>query len=234
MGARRRTRSRAPTEDDAMLSTPSRPVVFFRWTSLLLFRLGLVAGEGCLLFSCRIAVFRASANFRLETNISTFRRSFPRLLTKNERNGKQPQMLEEEEHDSARYGDVLVFGYASTLFPPTDASQESSARLVPWGGDGSCLVDRFDVRLLFDDDFEFRPSRTPLVLSVEDRLIEEQCEHERFRDLRDDGDEIDLYEGWIRPLNPLNMSESDVALFWPCGWGNLFSPLRSFSSQSSY
>ncbi len=67
--------------------------------------------------------------------------------------------------DAAPDPGLYVLGLSSTLFPDDDVAQniEYERHLVPWNGDYSTLVDRFDVRLLLDDlrVFDDQPSFGP-------------------------------------------------------------------------
>lgn len=82
---------------------------------------------------------------------------------------------------------LAVYGHAATLFPAQALAEplESKAYLQPWFGQEANLVDRYDVRLLFEDVRQFeRPAGASSVPADEAELLEE-LQHERYTDLEE-------------------------------------------------
>ncbi|XP_058963953.1 splicing factor, suppressor of white-apricot homolog isoform X2 [Pocillopora verrucosa] len=108
----------------------------------------------------------------------------------NLRKGARPPRRKED--------DLLVFGYACKLFEnnQTAASFDEEKSLIPWMGDESLLIDRYDARLLFTDKAQFvsKPSQTPPVLTPEEEEMERRFDEERYLDLHHDTQEYELQQ----------------------------------------
>ena len=86
--------------------------------------------------------------------------------------------------------ELLVFGYACKLFRDDEkaAQVEKEEFSVPWMGDSSFRIDRFDCRGTLSNLKKHEPlgHSVPLedYLSPEDVQLEQICEHERYRALK--------------------------------------------------
>ena len=93
-------------------------------------------------------------------------------------------MAEKEEEE------ILVFGYACKLFRDDEKARQVDTEhfSVPWMGDASLKIDRFDGRGHLHDLKSHESLRSELkpeeYLSPEDILIEEMCNDERYRAMR--------------------------------------------------
>lgn len=108
----------------------------------------------------------------------------------NLRKGARPPRRKED--------DLLVFGYACKLFEnnQTTASFDEEKSLIPWMGDESLLIDRYDARLLFTDKAQFvsKPSQALPVLTTEEEEGERRLDEERYLDLHHDTQEYELQQ----------------------------------------
>ncbi len=80
--------------------------------------------------------------------------------------------------------DLLVFGYSCRLFRDDERalSVDRGEHLIPWMGDPSLPIDRYDGRGAIADlaAYEARPDYGEVgLMSSEDRLTEEMCQEER-------------------------------------------------------
>ncbi|XP_065196589.1 uncharacterized protein LOC135828084 [Sycon ciliatum] len=105
--------------------------------------------------------------------------------------------------------DLLVFGYGCRLFH-NDAAAKMVNRgetLIPWQGDNSLLIDRYDGRAHFFSASEFLPTVPSREISWKhpDADIERLLEEERYRDARADAMERRVAEEEVqkRALLPL-------------------------------
>ena len=106
----------------------------------------------------------------------------------SKRRRQDREQREEEEKEKAA---LVVVGYESKMFrdPETAAAVNEGKFLVPWMGDKSLMIDRYDVRLLLDDRKEFKKvkekgkGKTRSAMSKEEAEEEAQCDYERYYDL---------------------------------------------------
>jgi len=86
--------------------------------------------------------------------------------------------------------DLLVFGYSAKLFRNNEVAlkMDRGDLLIPWMGDPSMKIDRFDGRTEFDlidmRSHEASASRKDFELSEDDQEEENLCEEERYRSLK--------------------------------------------------
>ncbi|XP_068609080.1 splicing factor, suppressor of white-apricot homolog [Brachionichthys hirsutus] len=98
--------------------------------------------------------------------------------------------VKKDVNDSDKYADLLVFGYASKLFPDDEKAlyHEQGKHLIPWMGDKSILIDRYDGRGHLHDLSEYDSGswNTSYQLSEEEDRIEALCDEERYLALHTD------------------------------------------------
>ncbi|KAM3825928.1 LOW QUALITY PROTEIN: splicing factor, suppressor of white-apricot homolog [Vipera latastei] len=88
--------------------------------------------------------------------------------------------------------ELLVFGYACKLFRDDEKAlkQEQGRHLIPWMGDASIMIDRYDGRGHLHDlseyDAEYSTWNRDYHLSEEEARIEALCDEERYLALRTD------------------------------------------------
>ncbi|XP_042297515.1 splicing factor, suppressor of white-apricot homolog isoform X2 [Sceloporus undulatus] len=88
--------------------------------------------------------------------------------------------------------ELLVFGYACKLFRDDEKAlqQEQGRHLIPWMGDSSIMIDRYDGRGHLHDlseyDAEYSTWNRDYQLSEEEARIEALCDEERYLALRTD------------------------------------------------
>ncbi|XP_063171847.1 splicing factor, suppressor of white-apricot homolog isoform X1 [Candoia aspera] len=88
--------------------------------------------------------------------------------------------------------ELLVFGYACKLFRDDEKAlqQEQGRHLIPWMGDASIMIDRYDGRGHLHDlseyDAEYSTWNRDYQLSEEEGRIEALCDEERYLALRTD------------------------------------------------
>uniref|UniRef100_A0A8C7XJ38 Suppressor of white apricot N-terminal domain-containing protein n=1 Tax=Oryzias sinensis TaxID=183150 RepID=A0A8C7XJ38_9TELE len=89
--------------------------------------------------------------------------------------------------DSDKYADLLVFGYACKLFRDDEKAlyHEHGKHLIPWMGDKSIMIDRYDGRGHLHDLSEYDSGswNTSYQLSEEEARIEALCDEERIQKL---------------------------------------------------
>ncbi|RZF48483.1 hypothetical protein LSTR_LSTR007761 [Laodelphax striatellus] len=96
--------------------------------------------------------------------------------------------------------ELLVFGYACKLFRDDEKALyvDQGKHLIPWMGNDSLRIDRYDVRGAVYDLSQFETTRQeePLWfnLSQEEMKIEQMCDEERYRALTTNEDEEALYQ----------------------------------------
>ena len=103
---------------------------------------------------------------------------------------------------STNEDNLLVFGYACNVYCDDEKAVylNEERHLIPWMGDESLLIDRFDGRLLLEDLSPFiakgstDQSDSTCGLSYEEQEIERLCEEERYRSLKNDKGSDDEYE----------------------------------------
>ncbi|KAK3710147.1 hypothetical protein QZH41_010543, partial [Actinostola sp. cb2023] len=92
--------------------------------------------------------------------------------------------------------ELFVFGYASKLFRDDRAAKyyDKGEHLIPWQGDSSLQIDRYDCRLLFTEksQFETKPVEIPCTLSPQDEERERLCDKERYLELTTNMEEHDI------------------------------------------
>ncbi|KAG8182522.1 hypothetical protein JTE90_002060 [Oedothorax gibbosus] len=88
---------------------------------------------------------------------------------------------------------LFVFGYSCKIFRDDDKAKyiDQGKHLIPWMGDKTLMIDRYDVRGYLHDLKQYEPKAE----SCEDPLADEelQCDEERYRSLRSDMSEEQLY-----------------------------------------
>ncbi|GLV36705.1 suppressor of white-apricot [Carabus blaptoides fortunei] len=98
--------------------------------------------------------------------------------------------------------DLLVFGYACKLFRDDEKALEidQGKHLIPWMGDNSLKIDRYDGRGTLSDLTPYQSSKEGydamrwLGLSEAERRIEQHCDEERYYALRKNEEEENLYK----------------------------------------
>ncbi|XP_071040849.1 splicing factor, suppressor of white-apricot homolog [Parasteatoda tepidariorum] len=88
---------------------------------------------------------------------------------------------------------LFLFGYSCKLFPPDEKAVyiEKGQHLIPWMGDKTLMIDRYDVRGYLHDLKQYEPKPGGYDHSSdEEKLIDE----ERYRSLRTDMTEEQLYQ----------------------------------------
>lgn len=112
------------------------------------------------------------------------------------------EQREEEEKEKAA---LVVVGYESKMFrdPETAAAVNEGKFLVPWMGDKTLMIDRYDVRLLLDDRKLFKKVKggKTRVMTKEEAEEEAQCDYERYYDLEHHEEEIEKGSALL-PLSP--------------------------------
>lgn len=93
-----------------------------------------------------------------------------------------------ELHDKTDLS-CCAYGRSCILFADNDlaASLDAEEHLQPWLGDDTLMVDRYDVRLLLQDDAQISPSSHRSVntsQTTNEDTIESELEYERYRDLQ--------------------------------------------------
>nr|SVE88691.1 EOG090X07RL [Daphnia sinensis] len=116
------------------------------------------------------------------------------------------QLAEAEVKD--KFEDLLVFGYACKLFRDDEKAAEidQGKLLIPWMGDDSIKIDRYDARGTL---FDLKSHETPQGgydrtegLTSEEKRIERLCDEERYFALyKDEEEEAVIKEEEIKRLN---------------------------------
>ncbi|XP_037548548.1 splicing factor, suppressor of white-apricot homolog isoform X2 [Nematolebias whitei] len=92
--------------------------------------------------------------------------------------------VKKDVSDSDKYADLLVFGYACKLFRDDEKAiyHEHGKHLIPWMGDKSIMIDRYDGRGHLHDLSEYDSGswNTSYQLSEEEARIEALCDEERY------------------------------------------------------
>ncbi|KAM4532602.1 splicing factor, suppressor of white-apricot homolog isoform 2-T2 [Fundulus diaphanus] len=98
--------------------------------------------------------------------------------------------VKKDASDSDKYADLLVFGYACKLFREDEKAlyHEHGKHLIPWMGDKSIMIDRYDGRGHLHDLSEYDSGswNTSYQLSEEEARIEALCDEERYLALHTD------------------------------------------------
>ncbi|XP_054896017.1 splicing factor, suppressor of white-apricot homolog isoform X1 [Poeciliopsis prolifica] len=98
--------------------------------------------------------------------------------------------VKKDVSDSDKYADLLVFGYACKLFRDDEKAlyHEHGKHLIPWMGDKSIMIDRYDGRGHLHDLSEYDSGswNTSYQLSEEEVRIEALCDEERYLALHTD------------------------------------------------
>ncbi|XP_061590322.1 splicing factor, suppressor of white-apricot homolog isoform X2 [Cololabis saira] len=98
--------------------------------------------------------------------------------------------VKKDVSDSDKYADLLVFGYACKLFRDDERAlyHEHGKHLIPWMGDKSIIIDRYDGRGHLHDLSEYDSGswNTSYQLSEEEARIEALCDEERYLALHTD------------------------------------------------
>uniref|UniRef100_A0A3Q3F3F4 Splicing factor, suppressor of white-apricot homolog n=1 Tax=Labrus bergylta TaxID=56723 RepID=A0A3Q3F3F4_9LABR len=98
--------------------------------------------------------------------------------------------VKKDVSDSDKYADLLVFGYACKVFRDDERAlyHEHGNHLIPWMGDKSIMIDRYDGRGHLHDLSEYDSGswNTSYQLSEEEDRIEALCDEERYLALHSD------------------------------------------------
>nr|CAG4636251.1 EOG090X07RL [Eubosmina coregoni]SVE69853.1 EOG090X07RL [Eubosmina coregoni] len=120
---------------------------------------------------------------------------------------RHKQLLADAESKD-KFEDLLVFGYACKLFRDDEKalSIDQGKLLIPWMGDDTIKIDRYDARgTLFDlKSFETPPGGYDRSegLTGEEKRIEQLCDEERYFALyKDEAEEATIKEEEIKRLN---------------------------------
>ncbi|XP_063240225.1 splicing factor, suppressor of white-apricot homolog [Bacillus rossius redtenbacheri] len=91
--------------------------------------------------------------------------------------------------------ELLVFGYSCKLFRDDEKAIyiDQKKHLIPWMGDETLQIDRYDVRGALADLRPYEPENLHTILSESERLMEQLCDGERYRALHRDEDEEVMY-----------------------------------------
>nr|XP_020465478.1 splicing factor, suppressor of white-apricot homolog [Monopterus albus] len=112
---------------------------------------------------------------------------YRRGAAKKDHNNKP---VKKDVSDSDKYADLLVFGYACKLFRDDERAlyHEHGKHLIPWMGDKSFMIDRYDGRGHLHDLSEYDSGswNTSYQLSEEEARIEALCDEERYLALHTD------------------------------------------------
>ncbi|KAH7938122.1 hypothetical protein HPB49_020415 [Dermacentor silvarum] len=97
--------------------------------------------------------------------------------------------------------DLLVFGYSCKLFRDDEKAMhiDRGKHLIPWMGDDSLMIDRYDARGYLHSIHEYEPKPGAALqyaasLTEEEKALEELCEEERFLALFRDLHEESIYQ----------------------------------------
>lgn len=89
-----------------------------------------------------------------------------------------------EQSDSSKYAELLVFGYACKMFRDDERAiyHDQGKHLIPWMGDKSIMIDRYDGRGHLHDLSEYDAGswNHDYQLSEEEARIEALCDEERY------------------------------------------------------
>ncbi|XP_029024656.1 splicing factor, suppressor of white-apricot homolog isoform X2 [Betta splendens] len=112
---------------------------------------------------------------------------YRRGAAKKDHNNKP---VKKDVSDSDKYADLLVFGYACKLFRDDEKAlyHEHGKHLIPWMGDKSIMIDRYDGRGHLHDLSEYDSGswNTSYQLTEEEARIEALCDEERYLALHTD------------------------------------------------
>lgn len=131
-----------------------------------------------------------------EHNILDVQPDVPEPASRGRESKRKRQEREREEEEEKERAALIVVGYESKLFrdDETSLSVNQGRFLVPWMGDKSLLMDRYDVRLLLDDRKLFKKDKSKKskrVLSKEEAEEEAMCDYERYFDLEHYEEELE-------------------------------------------
>ncbi|KAL5477664.1 hypothetical protein EMCRGX_G024489 [Ephydatia muelleri] len=94
--------------------------------------------------------------------------------------------LETSEEKREEDEDILAFGYSCKLYRDDAKAllEDSGALLIPWMGDSSLMIDRYDVRNRLEDKSQFglKPN-IPHKISAEEEQLEDMLDKERYLSL---------------------------------------------------
>lgn len=125
-------------------------------------------------------------------------------MSTNQRRGVLRHKTVDAEHNRDKFEDLLVFGYACKLFRDDEkaSSIDQGKLLIPWMGDDSVKIDRYDARgTLFDLKVHER-SDSYEGLTAEERKLEKLCDGERYFALyKDEAEEAVIKEEEVKRLN---------------------------------
>ncbi|XP_077467644.1 CLK4-associating serine/arginine rich protein [Stigmatopora argus] len=98
------------------------------------------------------------------------------------RGERRREYYEKIKKDPAQFLQVHGRAYKINLDPAVALAAESPINMMPWQGDASNMIDRFDVRAHLD----YVPSYTPPLITTpsnEQEMEERKCNYERYRGL---------------------------------------------------
>jgi hypothetical protein len=128
-------------------------------------------------------------------------------VRESKRKRQDREQREEEEKEKAA---LVVIGYESKMFrdPETAAAVNEGKFLVPWMGDKSLMIDRYDVRLLLDDRKAFKKVKGKTrSISKEEVDEEAQCDYQRYYDLEHYDEDLEkgilTSKSTAHPTNPI-------------------------------
>uniref|UniRef100_A0A6P7H5D6 Splicing factor, suppressor of white-apricot homolog n=1 Tax=Diabrotica virgifera virgifera TaxID=50390 RepID=A0A6P7H5D6_DIAVI len=117
-------------------------------------------------------------------------------------NGSTETGILRKTNQTENFDDLLVFGYACKLFRDDEKALfiDQGKHLIPWMGDDTLKIDRYDGRGTLSDLRQYEASREGydatrwLGLSEKDRNVEELCDKERYHSLIINEEEEQMYK----------------------------------------
>ncbi|XP_046684047.1 splicing factor, suppressor of white-apricot homolog isoform X2 [Homalodisca vitripennis] len=108
-------------------------------------------------------------------------------------NPNDPGILRKKNDENL---DLLVFGYSCKIFRDDHRALEmdQGKQLIPWMGDESLKIDRYDARGHLSDLSPYEGASQVYVPTAEERKIEGLCDEERYRALSVNEEESLLYQ----------------------------------------
>ncbi|CAG9833994.1 unnamed protein product [Diabrotica balteata] len=117
-------------------------------------------------------------------------------------NGSTETGILRKTNQTENFDDLLVFGYACKLFRDDEKALfiDQGKHLIPWMGDDTLKIDRYDGRGTLSDLRQYEASREGydatrwLGLSEKERNVEELCDKERYHSLIINEEEEQMYK----------------------------------------